>query len=243
MYYNSLIMRSQSTGDPTQTVWKIVQILSGLGDRFRPNVLILGQGLSESVDLHSPQDIERILQDQRFLIIMEEGPSVSFGFAPARQDIRFYIATGVVDKFIIDFPSQEPITDIVSTNELHGLFRDLAVAYNPFWGCVQNAENVDRLLLTTDPSRRYPKSKVDTSKVPQLIHWFNYFGPAFIERLGGREHLSAGPVWRVEEIESLSGIIWILQQDPLDAYNSEHLARQQDAMRYLRLPEIHKQYQ
>lgn len=254
--YYSLLLRAKRMIDPIGTVWKLVQVLTETGENFAPRFLGTGARRREPLVIDGPQAIARILADPRVGFGSAKELGVSFELTPVNPRIRTYFTVGRTDpglynSFRIAFPSKVPITDVISIEKLYDLFCRSVLAFSPFWGCIQNAVNVDRFQGTLDPSRRYstaeleadfPIVKVDESKVPRLIHWYNYFGPEFVRQLGGLEKLLAGPVWLAEEIEDLGGVTWVLQREPFDDDNPKHLERQQDAMEYLKLFDIHKQY-
>lgn len=254
--FYSLHLESKRIQNPVDTIWEIVQILADLGDNFAPGFLGSNPLHRKPLTIDGPQAVAKMLGDPLIRYGTDEGLGVSFALTPINPMIRIYFAVGrskpgLNDSFRIDFPSKIPILDLILFDQLNALFKKCVLVFNPFWGCIENEANIDEFQGTLNPSKKYTTTeletdfsivKVDATKVPRLIHWFNYFDPTFVERLGGRNKLLAGPVWHAEILEELGGIIWILQQEPFDNNNSKHLACQRDAINYLRLFDIHKQY-
>jgi hypothetical protein len=246
----TLELVSSGNLDATTQLWQVVQTLRLFGPQFAPVDLLLARGKREPVRLDCPADAAAVIADPRLRIATPEWTSISFGLATDRPGLYFDLGIEQEHVFKMHF-RPGLITSVISPTDLVALFRALVRAFQPYWGAVEDVDNVDRLQGTTDPSKRYdpvklaqqyPIVRADPKRIPQIIHWINYFGSEFVERLGGREHLLAGPVYLAEELTELGGIIWVLQEEPFDDHKKAHRARQCEATAYLRLEEIQQQY-
>ena len=245
-----LELASPGNLDATTQLWQVVQTLRAFGPQFAPVDLLLAMGRREPVRLGSPADAAAIIADPRLRIETPEWTSIFFGFATDRKGLYYSLGIEEEHVFTMYFPT-EPIASVISPTDLVALFKALVRAFQPYRGVVEDTHNSDRLRGTTDPSKRYdpvklaqqyPIVRADPKRIPQIIHWINYFGPELVERLGGLEHLLAGPVYLAEELTELGGIIWVLQEEPFNDHKKAHRARQREATAYLRLEEIQQQY-
>lgn len=125
---------------------------------------------------------------------------------------------------------------LFSFEEIHMLFVNGLDVFQPFW-----ARIYDKELIITDAINKL-RFSVDLRKVPDTIHWFNYFDAEMIERLGGKAKLLSAPAYLVVESESPPGIVLILQREPFDFHNPAHRQRQEEAVKYLDLPRLHARY-
>lgn len=248
--FYELLLKSKKVENPVDPIWKFLQVLSNMGDPFVPKYLNLAGGRKEPVVLDDPQAIMRLLEARAVSI-----NQVTSSFFMVSTDVPVIMVSFTVETeitFKINFPSRTPIVDVISPQTLYGLFQEVVMVTNPYWGCIRNFANDDRHHGILNPVKQYSAEelmeagyhlvKVDDKKVPHLIHWVNYFGPRFVERLGGRDKLLSGPVWTSEEVSKFGRIIWILQQEPFDDNNLIHRRRQEEAIEYLDLFGIHKDY-
>lgn len=127
---------------------------------------------------------------------------------------------------------------MLTLNQLKEIFVFCARLFTPFfsYSCKSGEINVS-------PERQRIGQMVDTQKVPIAIEWFNYFSPEWVERFGGGEKLLAAPVFQAEPVEELGGIILILQAEPFDYTNPDHLGNRHRVEEYLELPRLHQRFQ
>ena len=107
---------------------------------------------------------------------------------------------------------------------------------SPFWARVYDKE-----LIITDRIDKL-RFSVDLAKVPDTIHWFNYFDAEMAERLGGNTKLLSAPAYHVAELESPPGIVLVLQREPFDFHNPAHRQRHEEVAKYLELQRLHDLY-
>jgi hypothetical protein len=82
----------------------------------------------------------------------------------------------------------------------------------------------------------------DVTKVPDTIHWLNFFDEEMVARLGGKNKLLAAPAFAVKQWENPPGIFLILQREPFDFCNLKHRQRQEEIVHYLELKQLHGLY-
>ena len=144
----------------------------------------------------------------------------------------------------------------LSVNDIVGLVKSYVEIYKPFRGWLENQSNNDIIFEeeaiesyheTPPGSGNWAKSitytsaldTIDRQKVPETIHWVNYFDNSIVDRIG-RSLLLSADVFLVEELTD--GVLLVLQSEPFDVANPIHLRRQQVINQYLHLPELQKKY-
>lgn len=124
---------------------------------------------------------------------------------------------------------------VLTLDRLQEIFIFCAKLFVPFYAysCKSGEINVS-------PEHQRIWNMIDTKKVPIAIEWFNYFSPEWVERFGGLEKLLAAPVFQAKPVEALGGVILILQQEPFDYTNADHLRNRHRVEEYLELPRLHQ---
>lgn len=125
-----------------------------------------------------------------------------------------------------------------SFNRLKELFGYCIRLFVPFYAF--NSKNGE---INDSPEYHRLWKSIDVNKVPIAIEWFNYFGPDWVERFGSLEKLLAAPVFLAEPVEELGGAILILQEEPFDYTNPDHLQNRRRVEDYLELPRLHQLFQ
>ncbi len=248
----TMIFWHRGVDDPVETVWRIVQSLAAVDLRIR-------YAASEPCPLDDRAAVERMLEERThrkdgeiddamgimaFSLLTappDESP-VSLHFTTGARDPRY------IDSYYLRFRSDAGELALpIALQDLDRLFREWVGIIGPFWGAIIENNNERRILgsdqnyaSTFDQFEDFPINLVKTKEVPQIIHWYNYFGPAFVERLGGAEKLLQAPIHLAERLED--GILWVLQPELFDDANPQHRARQEAASEYLDLPAIHQSY-
>lgn len=239
-------------GEPVNTVWKLVQILTESGFPIQYEA-------GKERPLKSREDVLNLFKERQK---RKEG-KVDYGVGisvhnlltapPREQPLAFNFTAGSrnpkhIDAFLLKLPGDKDVfSKIISIDTFDSIFREWVKVIHPFWGVVIQSAN-ERRHLGLDQSFKdsfqrleaYPINLVDARKVPQLIHWFSYFGHEFVDRLGGEEKLLGGPVYQAEKLGE--GVLWVLQEEPFDDENDEHRTRQEAASKYLNLEQIQKTY-
>jgi hypothetical protein len=124
----------------------------------------------------------------------------------------------------------------VNFEALYSLFKEVIGLFRPFWAWIHDGQ----LLLSEEI--RSLRFTLDRTKVPDTIHWFNYFSSDIVARLGGTQTLLAAPVYLVDELSQPAGMILILRPEPFDYYNAEHMRHQLEVVKYLQLNSLHVMY-
>ncbi|MEM2126578.1 MAG: hypothetical protein QXQ53_09320 [Candidatus Methanosuratincola sp.] len=119
---------------------------------------------------------------------------------------------------------------------LYALFTESTRLFRPFWARVRDLDQI-----ITDRIGNLHLS-VDLTKVPDTIHWLNFFDERMVERLGGKEKLLAAPAYEVREWADPPGILLVLQREPFDYHAPEHRRRQEEIVKYLELEWLHTLY-
>ncbi|MBE7528764.1 MAG: immunity 52 family protein [Ardenticatenaceae bacterium] len=122
-------------------------------------------------------------------------------------------------------------------SQLHELFVFGLQLFQPFyaWGTMSGEVNY------SEEYRKRPSLR--ETDLPPVVEWFNYYDSSIVERLGGLEKLLSVPVFLAEPVEDLGGVILILQQEPFDYTNPDHLENRRRVEEYLELPRLHQQFQ
>ncbi|MEM9776970.1 MAG: hypothetical protein AAF902_20500 [Chloroflexota bacterium] len=144
-----------------------------------------------------------------------------------------------VFKFKLDLAHIYSTAKVFEFIELQAFFKMGAMLFNPYYGRLQKFGEASYSESAYD--KKF--NSIDLSKVPPVIEWFNYFSPSWVERFGGKQFVMSAPVFHAEKVEETGGVILILQEEPFDFMNNEHMNKRKQVEEYLNLPELHKQYQ
>lgn len=248
----TMIVWHQGVDDPVETVWRIAQSLAAMDLPIRyaarePCPLDTRDAVRELVEEgygRKGDEIDDSMGSRAFNLLTAppgENP-VSLHFTTGARDPRY------IDSYYLRFRADaDDMALPIALQDLDRLFREWVSIIRPFWGAIIENNNQRRILgsdqgyaSTFDQFEDFPINLVKAKEVPQIIHWYNYFGPAFIERLGGAEKLLRAPIHLAERLED--GILWVLQPELFDDANPQHRARQEAASEYLDLPAIHQSY-
>lgn len=133
--------------------------------------------------------------------------------------------------FNLYIPFEKAKTGLVSGAILKGVFSEVI----PLFGCKEEGH-----VLYFGPNKQdtvyfyYEKLK----RIQISLEWLSYYGPKALEVLG-RERFDNLKTCK-EKVELEGGILIVLQEEPLDLSNPEHLARKQQAERELGFDELAK---
>lgn len=144
-----------------------------------------------------------------------------------------------VFKFELDLAHIHSSTKVFDFSELQAFFKIGAILFEPFYGRLQKAGEVNYSESTYD--KKF--NSIDLFKVPPVIEWFNYFSPSWVERFGGEQFVLSAPVLHAEKVEETGGVILILQEEPFDFMNNAHMSKRKQVEQYLNLAELHQQFQ
>ncbi len=142
----------------------------------------------------------------------------------------------------VDYPSTVRIFDVLSVHlpeehleadsllefdRLLAFFKEVIALFQPFWAWIHDkelflAEEVASLQFT-----------LDKTKLPDTVHWFNYFSTETVVRLGGTEVLTTSPAYLVQEVSEPPGIVSVLQHEPFDYSRPEHKRRHREVVSQL----------
>jgi hypothetical protein len=246
----SVRLWAEGVSEPIETLWRLVRTLDDAGFPIQYEA-------GERRPLRRRKDLRDLFaaREKRQAGKVDHGVGVSVDnlltAPPKEEPLSFSFTAGskasdAVDSFILKLPRLEEVFNrTLSVEQLDRIFRAWVKAIEPFWGAVINSVNEARHLGLDQPYedslqmlREHPINLVDGKKVPQLVHWYDYFGSAFVGRLGGFEKLLTAPVHRAEAFHE--GVLWILTPEPFDDRNPDHRALQEGAAEYLNLEEIHE---
>lgn len=124
---------------------------------------------------------------------------------------------------------------MLTLDRLKEIFVFCARLFVPFWGYSSKSGEIN---VSSEHQRMW--QIIDLDKVPVAIEWFNYFSPEWVERFGGQEKLLAAPVFQAEPVAELGGVVLILQPEPFDYTNPEHLDNRRRVEQYLNLAHLHQ---
>jgi hypothetical protein len=188
--------------------------------------------------------------------IVLDADIVAEAFQDWRRDLTLAVgltsANGLVLKFTVSeenyenvqFPNNmriglnwEHITDTsngLSFDQLYKLFKFCIKLFEPYYAYGSKCGEVNH-------SNSYWQifQTIDSDKVPVAIEWFNYFDSEMVDRLGGKEKLLSAPVYIIEPDKELNGLLLVLQKEPFDYLNSEHLKNREVVEDYLDLNRLH----
>lgn len=138
-------------------------------------------------------------------------------------------APDTTNSFVLKFPLEPPLNSQDTPFPppvVEELFKRCVEIWQPYWGAVADRVNDDRF------SGLSPKP-IPGGKLPVSVRWINFFGGPLASFVGHRrfQRLRGG---RLEPFGD--GMLLVLQDEPFDDGNLEHLQRQQEANRVLGLP-------
>lgn len=151
-------------------------------------------------------------------------------------DAPSFVRTFDVMSFGFDLEHLSGPKALFSFDTLYGLLIESMRLFGAF-----SAEVSDRELVRRDKAGKIYLS-VDVTKIPDIVHWFNFFDSDMAERLGGKDKLLRAPAYLVEEVADPPGIVLVLQREPFDYHKGKHRQRWQDVTRYLDLERLHRLY-
>lgn len=106
------------------------------------------------------------------------------------------------NSLVINFPQNFHLyQDEALREKVMKLFKELSSVFNPYWGCIQNDVNANRLDVLWDKS------------LPTSIHWANFFGFDIVNLLGVARVQSA-PISEV--LKASAGYFIKLKDTPID---------------------------
>jgi len=181
---------------------------------------------------------------ERYIWLCTTNDGMFHSFLKAGDELRFNLT--------LNRPPKLSLPEVLSINYLKtsvlrgeppfnfdnllGLFQFAIRLFEPFWGTIWDSDQT-----TTDELQKL-RLRVDGQMIPYAIHWFNYFGPDMIKRMGGGEKLLSAPVFLAEPVPETGGILIVLQQTPFDYTLEAHRKRQQAVQDYLELSKLHQVY-
>lgn len=125
---------------------------------------------------------------------------------------------------------------LLGFEHLYTLFTECIKLFQPFWARLADAE----LMKLTAVGQL--NVSVDLTKVPDTIHWLNFYSEELVGRLGGRAVLTAAPAYETREWNDPPGMLLVLQREPFDCHDPEHLARHDRINKYLGIRNLHALY-
>ncbi len=121
--------------------------------------------------------------------------------------------------------------------QLVEIFRFCLRIFKPYYAYVAEDGEINYSL-----ERQQRRRNIDIGKVPVAIEWFNYFDERWSDRLGGENKLLLAPVFLTESVKELNGITLILQKEPFDYKNPDHLQKRQAVEDYLDFKQLHQAF-
>lgn len=231
----AMVFWADEEREPVETVLKINDFLSQYGDDYllrylndRVEVAMDRQALSDRCDPNRRKDellTQSYFSRNRLWFALSTGRTeytrrVAPQMMPATEVLKFEF-----DREHLLGPS--PAFDFGRLYELFGYCLHL---FKPYYGWLEKGVEGDYETAYTEIF-----NSIDIHKVPVAVHWFNYFSPQWAERLGGLEKLLAAPAFLAEPAEALGGIVLILQEEPFDYKNPDHLRNRHRIEDYLNL--------
>jgi hypothetical protein len=203
---------------------------------------VAADGLKVSIDdaeevVNSIKDRQRARnEDPDFRLFMDSEIGLNFGISlDAPKFVRnFDVLTIALDKRFVFSP--DPIFKYA---KLIDFFSGLIKIFQPFWGAI-----VDKDQISSEYYQELRRS-VNSEKIPASMHWINYVNESIANRLGGIQLLEEAPIQDFITLNSPKGIIVVLQKEPFDLNNSEHLEHLEKLHKYLgmkNLRQIHKRH-
>ena len=239
----AMVLWANEDREPVETVLKINHFLNQYGDDYvlrylndREEIAMDRQSLAERC--HPNRRKDELLTQSYF----------------SRNRIWFTLSTGRIEynrrvspqtqptpeafKFEFDAAHLQGPNAAFDFERLKALFWFCLDLFIPYFGRLGMSGEVNYEASVY----RENSYSIDLTKVPAVIEWFNYFGPEWIERLGGVANLLSAPVFRAEPVEELGGVVLILQEEPFDYTNPEHLHNRHLVEEYLDLPSLHQRF-
>lgn len=227
--------------EPVETVLKINDFLRQYGDDYvlkylndRVEVVMDRQSLTERCD---PSRRKDELLTQSYFSCNRIWFTLSTGRITYNRRVSPQMQpTPEALKFEFDLQHLLGPRPAFDFDQLKGLFWYCLHLFAPYYGRLQMTGEVN---YEVSPYREIAYT-IDLTKVPAAIEWFNFFSPDWVERLGGPEKLLSAPVFLAQPVEELGGVVLILQQEPFDYTNPEHLHNRRRVEQYLNLSQLHQ---
>ena len=114
------------------------------------------------------------------------------------------------------------------------LFKAIAMSFEPKHGHLADIEELTR------PDHDGVRFSIDINRVPISLHWINYFGAEWVQRIGvERLDRLQGEVAAFERLDT-GAILFALQEEPFREANPMHVATQQKFEAVLDLKSLHR---
>jgi hypothetical protein len=227
-----LILWRESMTNPQETVYRTLSFLADIDESLRAKYIYMKEfelspkqiaktiqkGASEMPDLGSNFTVTTTLDSLTY----------SYSFSVGISNPMFS------NVFVMKIPRSkvEGNNSILTFDRVQFIFQGLVEVFDPFWGAISNNLNFQRFVKVSQ--------QIDCFKIPSAIHWFNYFDRYVLERLNPDRVLSA-PFHSVVKLKS-QGVMAILQEEPFNDRDPDHLQRQYEVMEYLNFNELYCQY-
>lgn len=184
-------------------------------------------------NLYSLEDCIRSLsQYHAFSLFLESSNNLSLSLTiDAPKHVRnFDVLTLSFEKELLDPPNPFLTFEILET-----IFYGLVKQFTPFWAAL-----VDPDLYTREFQEL--TFRIDRTKIPETIHWFNFFDLQMAERLGGLSKIQELSAYKIEEINNPPGIVLILQQEQFDIHGRHSKLLLKEAFETLDLESVQTLY-
>lgn len=229
---HSMILWANAKNEDFKTsvdcAYALIMALKEFGTELSPNYLTAKRKKEAKLFDYNYETLEELLRKgvnkEGKTVFADLGYSVSFFSSFVEKDsagISLHVGTTnprFKNNLVVNLPQTCPIyIDTIIGERIINLFKKCVEIFDPFWGCLSNATNVNR----------YDGYWGDT--LPTSIHWINYFGENIIKQFSVKK-IEKSPLYRVEKLSK--GYFLQLKTTPIDNNNEEDIKIQIKANKY-----------
>lgn len=214
---------------------KVLSALSELEQGFFP--LVFWRSSREKLIIEQPSDFSRQMVPVEYFI--EPGIARIPFEAANGADVVFTESDNAMlspPNLDIEFSEARTRLESWSVPSFFALFKAIATAFEPEHGHLADIEELTR------PAHEAVRFDIDTNKVPTSLHWVNYFGTRWVQRIGAdRLRLLSETVPAFEWLKN-GAVLLALQQAPFRERNPLDVETQRVAEVALDLKKLHREY-
>ena len=125
------------------------------------------------------------------------------------------------------------LENLASLYFLTTIFSFIVELFSPFYAYSSKAGEINYSYEYQEKSKKFGRTKL-----PIAIEWFNYFDSDWTNRLGGFDKLQGSSAYRVTRLGQQNGSMLILQREPFDYRNENHIKKRLQVEKDLELTKL-----
>lgn len=136
----------------------------------------------------------------------------------------------------IEFEETKAHLESWSTASFFALFKAIAATFDPEHGHLADIEELTR------PEHDHVRFSIDINHVPISLHWINYFGERWVQRIGAERLKRLSEKVPAFEWLGSGAVLFALQEEPFRESDPKHVETQRMLEATLDLKKLHREH-